>query len=139
MEPAERKFFPKCARLSLKNDIDSLFENGQSFISYPLRIVYLSDTADTSSESGISVLVSVPKKRIKQAVKRNRVKRLIRESFRLNKNAFVDDQTFNGKRLNIAFMYVSDEVLPFANIEKATIKALKKISKHNPPADKKTE
>jgi len=139
MEPAERKFFPKSARLSLKNDIDSLFENGQSFISYPLRIVYLSDTADTSSESGISVLVSVPKKRIKQAVKRNRVKRLIRESFRLNKNAFVDDQTFNGKRLNIAFMYVSDEVLPFANIEKATIKALKKISKHNPPADKNTE
>ena len=140
MEAAERKFFPKSARLSLKNDIDSLFNNGQSFISYPLRIVYLSDTAGTSSESGISVLVSVPKRRIKRAVKRNRIKRLIRESFRLNKNAFIEEQKLNGKHLNIAFMYISDEVLPFSNIEKATIKALKKISEHNsPPSDKKTE
>ena len=132
MEAAERKFFPKSARLSLKNDIDSLFDNGQSFISYPLRIVYLSDIADTSSESGISVLVSVPKKRLKRAVKRNRVKRLIRESFRLNKNALTDEQAFNGKRLHIAFMYVCNEVLPFTDIEKATLKALKKIREQKP-------
>ena len=136
MEAAKRRFFPKSARLSLTNDIDSLFDNGQSFISYPLRIVYLSDTADTSSESGISVLVSVPKKRIKQAVKRNRVKRLIRESFRLNKNVLTDDQSFNGKRLHIAFMYVCDEVLPFIDIEKAMLKTFKKIREQKPTAEK---
>ena len=123
MESAERNFFPKSERLYLKNDIDNLFSNGQSFISYPLRIVYLPEPGDHSTESGVSVLVSVPKRRIKLAVKRNRIKRLIRESFRLNKNAL----TKNIKRLNIAFMYVCDDLLPFTDIEKAMIKALKKI------------
>ena len=151
MEAAERKFFPKNARLSFKNDIDSLFEKGQSFISYPLRIVYLSDTGDCSQESdisvlgsapesvtnlqitsraastGISVLVSVPKKRIKRAVKRNRIKRLIRESFRLNKDNLTDINELNGKSLHIAFLYVCDDVLQYSEIEKAMIKALKKI------------
>jgi len=133
MEAAERKFFPKSARLSLKNDIDKLFKNGQSFISYPLRIVYLSDTGGKSSESGISVLVSVPKKRIKHAVKRNRVKRLIRESFRLNKSVLTDTPEQN---LHIAFLYICDEVLTFIEIEKAMLKALKKICGYNSFSEK---
>ena len=127
MEPDERKFFPKNARLFLKNDIDNLFDNGQSFISYPLRIVYLSDARELSPKSGISVLVSVPKRRIKHAVKRNRIKRLIRESFRLNKEALTNFRELNSKMIHIAFMYVCDDVLPFADIEKAMLKALKKI------------
>ena len=139
MEIAERKFFPKSSRLSLKNDIDSLFDNGQSFISYPLRIVYMSDVADTPSKSDISILVSVPKKRIKRAVKRNRIKRLIRESFRLNKNVLTDDQSLKGKRLHIALMYVCNDVLPFADIEKAMLKTFKKISGHKPAVEKKNE
>ena len=136
MEAADRKIFHKSERLSLKNDIDTLFNNGQSFISYPLRIVYLSDIGDTSSKSGISVLVSVPKRRIKHAVNRNRIKRLIRESFRLNKNTLTDTQQLNGKRLHIAFMYICDDVLSFTDIEKATIKALKKIREYNLPVEK---
>ena len=103
MEAAERKFFPKSARLSLKSEIDSLFNNGQSFISYPLRIIYLSDSGESSPELGISVLIGVPKKRIKHAVKRNRIKRLIRESFRLNKDALANSHEQNHKRLRIAF------------------------------------
>ena len=139
MEAAERKYFLKKERLSLNNDIDTLFDNGQSFISYPLRIKYLSDTVATSSESGISVLVSVPKRRIKHAVKRNRVKRLIRESFRLNKSTLTDAPELNGKRLHIAFMYICDEVLPFNDIEKATLKAFKKIRGSISPAETITE
>ena len=46
MEDAERKIFPKSERLFLKKDIDRLFNIGQSFISYPLRVVYLSDVGD---------------------------------------------------------------------------------------------
>ena len=133
MEPAERKFFPKSERLSLKNDIDNLFDKGQSFISYPLRIIYLPDSVESSAEPGISVLVSVPKRRIKRAVKRNRLKRLIRESFRLNKDTLTNTHELNGKRLHIAFMYVCDDILPFADIEKAMLKALNKIRVFNSP------
>ena len=135
MEAAERKFFPKSARLSLKSEIDSLFNNGQSFISYPLRIIYMSDSGVDSPEPGISVLVSVPKKRIKHAVKRNRIKRLIRESFRLNKDALTNHEQ-NHKRLCIAFMYVCNDVLPYTDIEKAMLKALKKIRIYNSPSEK---
>ena len=126
MEVAERNLFPKSERLFLKKDIDELFDKGRSFISYPLRIVYLSDTGDNLPESGISVLISVPKKRIKRAVKRNRIKRLIRETFRLNKSV-VTECMQEDKHLHVAFMYVSNDILPYADIEKAMIKALRNI------------
>ena len=139
MEAAERNFFPKNERLSLKNDIDNLFDTGQSFISYPLRIIYLSDIGDNSPMPGISVLISVPKRRIKRAVKRNRIKRLIRESFRLNKDAFAQLHKLSNKRLHVAFLYVCDDVLPYPDIEKAMLKALKKIHAHYSSTEKTIE
>ena len=125
MEAAERKFFPKSERLYLKNDIDNLFRNGQSFLSFPLRIVYMSAPENNTSEAGISILISVPKKRIKRAVGRNRIKRIIRETYRLNKTPEINVQ--KEKRLHIAFMYISNEILPYKDMEKAMKKALKKI------------
>ena len=127
MEAAERKFFPKSERLSFKRDIDHLFDNGQSFISFPLRIVYLPVTGDNHPEPGISALVCVPKKRIKHAVDRNRIKRLIRESFRLNKSEITDFCIGSGKLIHIGFMYVSNDVLPYPDMEKAMRKALYRI------------
>ena len=127
MEVVERNFFPKSERLSLKKDIDGLFDVGQSFISYPLRIVYLSDIGVDPSKSGISVLISVPKKRVKLAVNRNRIKRVIREALRCNKSMITDFCCLNNIRLSIAFMYVSNDILSYSDIEKAIIKALKNI------------
>ncbi|MDR0394224.1 MAG: ribonuclease P protein component [Tannerella sp.] len=123
MEANERKFFPKSERLYLKKDIDRLFDDGQSFISYPLRIVYLSDAGNISPASGISVLIGVPKKRIRQAVQRNRIKRLIREAYRLNKNDFLSHCKQGEKHLQMAFMYVCNEVRPYADMKKAVLKA----------------
>ena len=127
METAERKFFPKSERLYLKRDIDYLFENGQSFISFPLRIVYLPVTGDNHPEPGISALVSVPKKRIKHAIDRNRIKRLIRESFRQNKSEITYSLKESGKMLLIGFMYVSNDVLPYTDMVKAMRKSLNRI------------
>lgn len=124
MEVVERKLFPKSERLYLNKDIDRLFGNGQSFISYPLRIVYLSDNGNSFPASGISVLISVPKKRIRHAVYRNRIKRMIREAFRLNKNELSTRCKLNEKYLQIAFMYVCNEVKSFTDMEKAMLKAL---------------
>ena len=118
----ERYFFPKDKRLFLKKDIDRLFDKGLSFVSYPLRIIYLPYMHDTSLKSGTSVLVSVPKKFIKSAVKRNRLKRLIRESFRLN----ISKQ--KERQVHIAIMYISKEMRPYSAIENALLKALVIIS-----------
>jgi ribonuclease P protein component len=127
MALSERQSFLKCERLYREKEIDRLFADGQSFISYPLRIAYLSDTGDASPISGISVLISVPKKHIRQAVYRNRVKRLVRESFRLNRNEISDLYEQTGKQLHIAFIYICKEIKPYACIRHAMLKALKTI------------
>lgn len=65
-------------RLSWKRYIDLLFAEGKSFIAFPLRVVYL--TADAGPAVPVSMLVSVSKKKFKRAVKRNQVKRQVREA-----------------------------------------------------------
>ena len=121
----ERFTFAKKERLSGTKRIDALFKEGKSFISYPLRVIYL--THEQSEVTDCSILVSVPKKRIKKAVHRNRIKRLIRESYRLNKS-LIDNSAIDDKLLEIAFIYVKDEASEYSLILKAMKKALTQIS-----------
>ncbi len=74
--------FPKRERLCSIKSIDSLFSGGESFIAYPLRVVYRIETENDETQRSASLLISVSKKKFKRAVKRNRVKRLIREAYR---------------------------------------------------------
>lgn len=116
--------FPKKKRVTGNKRVDAIFEHGKSFISYPLRVVFLQH--EQSTESGCSILVSVPKKRIKQAAHRNRIKRLIRESYRLNKE-LINHLTINQNSIDVALIYVKDSVTDFAEIDKAIKKAINKI------------
>jgi len=74
-----------------------------------------------------SVMVSVPKKRFKRAVKRNRLKRLLREAYRLNKHAFIALLDEKKLQIHVAFNYVSDEELDFITVEKKMKIALQKL------------
>ncbi len=76
-------------------------------------------TADQSR-----ILVSVPKRHFKRAVKRNLLKRRIREAYRLNK-----DLLSNAKS-DIMLVYTSAQVLPFSEIEADVKSILKKIEAH---------
>ena len=127
MKTVERNFFPKNERLYLQNDIDMLFTKGRSFVCYPFRIVYLLITENDSTHSDIALLVSIPKKHIKLAVKRNRIKRFVRESFRLNKNTIINHFKMIEKHLHIAFLYTTKEMKTYAEIEKTMQKALEMI------------
>ena len=71
MQIAEKKRFLKRERLTLQNDIEQLFEKGQAFMAYPLRVVYVSGAAQNKVVPGLSVLVGAPKKRIRQAASCN--------------------------------------------------------------------
>ena len=115
--------FSKEERLCGTKSIDRLFASGNSFISYPLRIVYILDDEADSNQQSISVLISVSKRKFKRAVKRNRVKRLIREGYRLNKSEYFDLLHTNNKSLDIAFLYLKDELPTFSEIEKSIKKA----------------
>lgn len=128
MEKIEERFtFGKKERLSGTKRIDALFANGKSFICYPLRVIYL--IREQSEQNSCSILVSVPKKRIKKAPHRNRIKRLIRESYRLNKG-LITKIDMDTKSLDVAFIYVKDTASDFSDIEKAMQKALNKIAYH---------
>ena len=114
--------FSKEERICSKKEIEFLFDKGASFPAYPFRIVYTETEND--SEIPASILISVPKRRFKRAVKRNRIKRLIRESYRLNKQDFIFFLSEKNKSIQMAFLFVSDKLPEYNEIEKAMIKAL---------------
>jgi len=130
METGERlqtSTFPKAEKLCSTKSIDRLFVSGESFVAYPLRVVFcLEDAAEEKSPA--SMMVSVSKKKFKRAVKRNRVKRLVREAYRLNKYDFIQLLENREKRIDIAFLYLKNELPDYAEIEKAIKKTVRLLS-----------
>lgn len=112
-----RRTFKKPERISIQREIDRLFKEGDTFISYPLRIVYLEQKP--FSGATVSVLTSVPKKRIKRAVNRNRIKRLMREAYRLNKTALIRHYQEKESGLLIAFLFIGNELCQWEKMEAA--------------------
>jgi len=117
--------FPKSEHLCGEIRITRLFTQGDAFIAYPLRVVYLLE--QKKDKESVSVMVSVPKKRFKRAVKRNRLKRLMREAYRLNKQNLWEKLEEKELQIQIAFNYVSNDELDFASIEKKMKVALDRI------------
>jgi len=117
--------FSKTEHLCGEKRITRLYTQGDAFIAFPMRVVFLIESKSESEPS--SVLVSVPKKRFKRAVKRNRLKRLMREAYRLNKQPFIEKLVEKQLQIHIAFNYVSDDVFDYPTIEKKMILSLQKL------------
>lgn len=115
--------FSKNEKLCSTKSIEKLFSSGSSFIAYPIRVVFSTENEPDRDKQIPAVLISVSKKKFKRAVKRNRVKRLIREAYRLKKSLFHDLLQQKGRSINIAFLYLKDELPEYAEIEKAIQKA----------------
>ena len=115
----KRYTLSKEERLSWKRYIDLLFEKGQSFVAFPLRVVYLPMEEEMPARA--SFLVSVPKKR---AVKRNLIKRQVREAYRVRKYDLLEPLEAKNKGMLIAFLYLDKEIHPYAVMEKAMKKAI---------------
>ena len=107
--------YPKSERLKSKTTIDLLFSTGKSVSKYPLRLVYV--PVELPEEELIKMGVSVSKKYFKKAVDRNYFKRVLRETYRLNKQLLLP----SGKqRYAFMFFYQTSDRLPYAEIEEKT-------------------
>jgi ribonuclease P protein component len=119
MSASQAENLTKQERVCSKILIDLLFNGGKShsMSAYPLRVVYmLLDEELTEDELKTQMLVSVPKKCFKRAVKRNRVKRQVREAYRRNR-FIVADKVAEGQSLVMAFIWLDSKLYDTAIVE----------------------
>ena len=99
---------------------------------FPLRIVYMQmekqGEENVTKAPWASILVSVPKKRFRHAVDRNRMKRIIREAYRLNKHILWEALEGRDFRLALAFVCITDTLPTFYTVNKSMKKALTRIA-----------
>lgn len=112
--------FPKAEKLCSDQAVDHLYKNGKRFVAWPLRVTYL-----TMDQAPTQVLIWAPKALFKHAVDRNRLRRQIREAYRLNKQLIEE----SGKYFQIAFNYIDKEKQDYRLINKAMHKALNQLVK----------
>jgi ribonuclease P protein component len=118
--------FSKEERLKSRKQIGLLFKNRQSVGSYPLRIFW-AETDREATKYPVAISFSVSKRVFKQAVKRNRHKRLMVEAFRLHKHELYEKLRSETKQLNLMLIYVGKEPADFATIEKKYLKLMDKL------------
>ena len=117
--------FSKHQKLKNSRDITELFVSGKSIYYPPLKATYI--IFPFKSEPSILAGFSVSKKYFKTAVKRNLLKRRMREAYRLNKHALEDKLSASEQKVHLMFIYQADRVSTFKEIENAVNKVLNKI------------
>jgi ribonuclease P protein component len=120
----------KNERLKSRKQIEQLFAEGKSFAVSPFRVYYVvNDQSSMVNESSpIQFGIGVGSKNFKKAVDRNRIKRLTREAWRLQKNELKERSKRNKKQLNVFFIYTGKELPDFKTIKDKVAVALKKLA-----------
>ena len=124
MDPL-KETFTRSERLCSKKDIAELFERGNSFYSFPFQIVWLESSADMTFPARIAV--SVSKKLFKRSVKRNLIKRRIKEVYRKKKHTLYSYLEKENLRINFMIIFKGETITDYAETEKSLIKTLEKL------------
>jgi len=105
--------------------ISELFRKGKRFKSYPVQVIWMKVT---EKEGGSKVMFSVPKRYFKLAVDRNRIKRQLREIYRLEKPNL--QEGISGS-YHMALLYLSKDKMEFSEIQSRANKSFQKILDNN--------
>ena len=115
----ESRKFPKSLRLTGKKNTDLLFNKGRSFLLYPYRVITL-----PAADGSFKVLFTVPARTFRKATDRNRIRRRMRESFRLERHHLSPLAP-----IMVAYIYVGKELLPSPLMREKMIQTLGRLSK----------
>ncbi len=124
-EKRTRETFRKTEKLCSKKAIDSLFENGSVFYANPFKVLY--HIEEQPEEPGPKVLISIPKKYIRLSADRNRMKRLVRESYRRLKYRIHTPVEESKSGLSLAIIYTGKKVISFQEVNLALEQIISKL------------
>lgn len=117
-------------RLHGRDAVEKLFKDAgsRSMVAFPVRVVYVLTPPQADTCVNTRMLVSVPKRQFKRAVKRNRVKRQIREAYRKHKHGLIEAVSRIGEQhLSLAFVWLDSKLYDTSVVEKKVEKLLLRI------------
>ncbi|MEO6720134.1 MAG: ribonuclease P protein component [Ferruginibacter sp.] len=130
MERKERYTLTKNERLKSRKTIELLFKSGKSFSIYPFRIVYqFASLQPLEKGTELQAGFTVSTKYFKKAVDRNRVRRLMKEAYRLQKNQLQEMLSINESSLSVFFIYTAKELPAYQFVFEKTLLALERLIK----------
>ena len=119
--------FKRPERLKSKKLIDELFLKGHSFNIHPFRVFWM--LSPVLSACPAQVIIGASKRNIRHAVGRNRMKRLMREAYRLQKNRFYDFLTDRQTQCLLAMVYTGNERADFHEVTGKITSVLRRLEK----------
>jgi ribonuclease P protein component len=123
---AKRFGLPRSERLKSRKEIDRLFAPGKGFSVFPIRVTY--QFLPAGGEAGLQMGVTASKRYFKKAVDRNRIKRLLREAYRLQKTELAEQVRNSGRKGTLFFIYTDKTIASFDTIKAAMARCLQKLS-----------
>lgn len=125
-QPAPKATLSKAERIKSLKTIDELFKNGSSFFFHPLKIIY---RQSPSPETASIAAFMVSKRNFKRSVDRNRIKRMMRESWRLLGKSLIP---LTHQPLEVIFIYTAQHMPHQKEINLSLTKAIQKIGSKSP-------
>jgi ribonuclease P protein component len=119
--------FGKEYKLCSKSVIDDLFATGETMKQFPLRILFIKNPNHFSEKTTFQIVISVPKKKIRRAHERNRIKRVLRELVRLNKESLENTLINQNTKLAMFLIYSETTLLDYLILEKKINKLFQQL------------
>jgi ribonuclease P protein component len=118
---------PNTERVKSPQRVSEIYYKGVAGFVYPFKFHFLSQPSEHTEQPLLKICIAVSKKKFKHAVDRNRVKRLVKEAYRLNKMAFYENPDNINKQVELYLVFVGKDLPAYQVVEKGIKSIIQKI------------